>query len=120
MNLQHRDFATPQRSFPKSDVLTATVAVTPDLYIGAVAFGTFEARVTIYRDDMGEILIDGVEVEGWLGRQTTWVHVEEAANGFSVDQSHHAFDAVVNECKRPSIIAKMEEALSSAEREWRA
>ncbi len=120
MNIQHHDFRTPQRMHPKADALTATVNVTAELFLGAVGIATCEARVTIYRDDMGENLIDAVEIQGWHGREKTWVPVEEAAKGYSVDMPHHVFDAVANECKRSSVIEKMEEALASAEREWRA
>lgn len=117
MNFAHRAFSPARRTHAAHRV-TARVPVTADLFVGASMFATCEARVTAYRDDEGCIDFEMVEIQGFHGKIETWTPVEPPEDGKSIDMPHHAYDFVVAECRKRSMIEKIEDALDAAEAEY--
>lgn len=120
MNIQHRDFVPANTFVPEGP--TARVEINADLRIGSmVVHPDFTAFVTVYRDPISERWeIDRMEIECWDKNRRTTRTVMRCLKSQDKTLDHFYADAIEDAAELPDNDALIENALASAEREWRA
>lgn len=119
MNFAHRAFA-PARFVPEG--ATARVKVEGDLRIGSmIVHPDFTGYVTVYRsENSGEWEILETEVECWDKNTCTTRRVMKCPKNQDKTLDHFYADAIEDAAFLRVNDERIEEALASAEREWRS